>query len=82
MSPFSGGVIAAAAGVASPALWSSFVDGSMPMDVALTRFLIAVPVSWILLSLVAELAFPAPGSVRPVPAEKEGPAENEPPHAP
>jgi hypothetical protein len=77
MSPFSGGVLAAATVVASPALWSTFVDGTMPLNVALTRFLIALPVSWLLLSLVAELAFPAPGSVKPTaePGTEETPAD-------
>jgi len=55
--------------VASPALWSSLVDGTMPLDVGLTRYLIAVALSWGLLSLVAELAFPAPGSVKVPPVE-------------
>lgn len=70
MSPVSGWVLSAATVVASPALWDSLVTGTMPLDVALTRFLIAVPVSWLLLSLVSELAFPGPGSVAPAePAE-------------
>ncbi|MCX6397873.1 MAG: hypothetical protein NTV23_15405 [Propionibacteriales bacterium] len=67
MSPLSGWVLGAATVVASPALWSTFVEGSMPMDVALMRFLIAVPISWLLISLVAEMAFPAPGTVKPAP---------------
>lgn len=67
MSPLSGGVLTAAAVVASPALWSSLVDGTMPLDVGLTRYLIAVAICWALFSLVAELAFPAPGSIKPKP---------------
>ena len=55
----------------SPALWSTFVDGTMPLNVSLTRFLIAVPVSWLLLSLVGQLAFPAPGSVKPAAPESD-----------
>lgn len=65
ISPVSGWVLAAATVVASPALWDSLVAGTMPIDVALTRFLIAVPVSWLLLTLVSELAFPGPGSAAP-----------------
>lgn len=65
MSPLSGSVLVGAAVVASPALWSSLVDGALPLDVALTRYLIAVVICWVLISLVAELAFPAPGSVKP-----------------
>lgn len=72
MSPFSGWVLGAASVVASPALWSTFVDGTMPLDVGLMRLLVAVGVSWLLISLVAEMAFPAPGSVKPV-AEKPPP---------
>ena len=66
MSPFSTPVLAAAAVVASPALWSA-VDGTLPIDVALTRYLIAVGICWALISVVAEFAFPAPGSVKPEP---------------
>jgi hypothetical protein len=50
--------------VASPALWSTFVAGTMPLDVGLTRFLIALPIAWGLISLVAELAFPTPGAAK------------------
>lgn len=64
MSPLSGWVLGATMVVASPALWSTFVDGTMPLDVALTRLLIAFPVSWLLLTLVSELAFPDPAAVQ------------------
>lgn len=74
MSPLSGWVLGAATVVASPALWSTFVEGTMPMDVALMRFLIAVPVSWLLISLVAEMAFPAPLAKAAEPTE---PAEEQ-----
>ena len=70
MSPLSLPVLGGAALVASPALWSA-VDGSMPLDVALTRYLIAVGICWALISVVAEFAFPAPGSVRPAPEPVE-----------
>lgn len=79
MSPLSPGVLGGAAVVASPALWSSVVDGTMPLDVGLTRYLVAIGVCWAVISLVAELAFPAPGSVRPAPAEVA--AESEPDQA-
>lgn len=68
MSPFSGWVLGAATVVASPALWSTFVEGTMPLDVGLMRLLVAVAVSWLLISLVAEMAFPAPGTVKADPA--------------
>lgn len=67
MSPLSGVVLGAAAVVASPA-FLSVADGSMPLDVALTRYLIAVGICWALLSLVAEFAFPTPGA-KPARAE-------------
>lgn len=69
MSPLSPGVLGSAALVASPALWSSLVDGAMPLDVALTRYLIAIGICWAVISLVVELALPAPGSVKPVPVK-------------
>lgn len=73
ISPLSGWVLSAAGVVASPALWDSLVAGTMPLDVALTRFLIAVPVSWLLLTLVSELAFPRPGAVTPAESTAEDP---------
>ncbi|MCZ4497958.1 MAG: hypothetical protein JWQ74_511 [Marmoricola sp.] len=81
MSPLSGGVLAGATVVSSPALWSSLVEGTMPLDVGLTRYLIAVALSWGLLSLVAELAFPAPGSVKVPPAEPAGTSDAAPTEA-
>jgi len=78
MSPFSGWVLGAATVVASPALWSTFVDGTMPLDVGLMRLLVAVAVSWLLISLVAEMAFPAPGSVKPAGEPAAVPPDSEP----
>ncbi|MFL6022063.1 MAG: hypothetical protein ACJ72O_01885 [Marmoricola sp.] len=77
MSPLSPAVLGGAAVVASPALWSGLVDGTMPLDVALTRYLIAIGICWVVISVVAELAFPAPGSVRPTPVEVEAQVESE-----
>ena len=59
MSPFSAPVLGGAAIVASPALWQSLVDGTLPLEVAMTRYLLAVVVSWAAISLVASLAFPS-----------------------
>jgi len=64
MSPLSGWVLGAATVVASPALWSTFVDNTMPLEVGLMRLLIAVGISWLLLSLVAAMAFPDPNEAR------------------
>lgn len=38
--------------LSSPALWSAFVSGSMGITTALVRFLIAVPVAALMLSLL------------------------------
>lgn len=69
MSPFSGMVIGAATLVASPALWLSVVDGTLPLDVALGRFVIALVGSWVAISLVVEFALPSPGPVPTADAE-------------
>jgi hypothetical protein len=79
MSPLSGGVLLGSAVVASPALWAGLVDGTMPLDVALTRYLIVLVICWAAISVVADLAFPAPGSVKP---RTEGEAEREEPESP
>jgi len=71
MSPLSGSVLIGAAVVASPALKASLVDQTMPLDVGLTRYLVAVVICWVLISVVAELAFPAPGTVKPTPEQTE-----------
>jgi hypothetical protein len=56
--PLSGWVLAVAALVASPALWSSLVEGVMPLDVALTRYLVATAACWVALSLASDLIWP------------------------
>ncbi|MCW2752617.1 MAG: hypothetical protein JWQ32_28 [Marmoricola sp.] len=70
MSPLNGIVLTSATVVASPALWSSLVKQTMPLDVGLTRYLIAVGICWALFSLVAEFALPSPGAIKPRPPEK------------
>ena len=64
MSPLSAGVLGAATLVSSPALWLGLVDRTLPVDVALTRYLVAVVLCWAALSVVATWAFPDPGSVK------------------
>ena len=79
MSPLSPSVLGAATLVTSPALWLALVDRSLPLDVALTRYLVALAVCWAALSLVATWAFPDPGSVetRPhQPGDDAGDAES------
>ena len=75
MSPLSSGVLGAATLVSSPALWLALVDRTLPLDVALTRYLVAVVLCWAALSLVAAWAFPDP---RAVPVRRD-PAEADPP---
>ena len=68
-SPFSAGVLSSAAALTSPALYHAFVTGTLPIDVALTRYLLAVVVCWLVLCLVIELVPKAPGTSGPaVPA--------------
>ena len=71
MSPLSGTVLGAAAIVASPALWAGLVEGTMPVDVSLTRYLVAVAACWALLSLLVELALPHEDDVARAVAERE-----------
>ena len=63
MNPLSTKVLGAATLVSSPALWLSLVDRTLPLDVALTRYLVALALCWAALSLVATWAFPDPGSI-------------------
>lgn len=71
MSPLSSGVLGAATLVSSPALWLALVDRTLPLDVALTRYLIALALCWAALSLVATWAFPDPRSLRVEPVKSE-----------
>lgn len=71
LSPLSTGVIGAATLVSAPALWLGLVDRTLPLDVALTRYLVAVVLCWAAMSLVATWAFPDPGSVKPERAKTE-----------
>ena len=57
LNPISGVVLLVAAVVASPALWGAFVEGSIPVDAALTRYLIVVGITWACLSLISSLAW-------------------------
>ena len=55
MSPFSAPVLGAATVLASSALWQALVDGTLSLEVALTRFLVAAAVAWMALSAVGAL---------------------------
>lgn len=78
MSPLSTGVLGAATLVSSPALWLGLVDRSLPLDVALTRSLVALVLCWAALSVVATWAFPEPGSIRTDPPGPEAAPEPSP----
>jgi hypothetical protein len=64
MIPLSGGVLFAAAVVASPALWLSLVEQTMPIDVALTRYFIVLGIAWVALSVLADLITPDPTAAK------------------
>jgi thiosulfate reductase cytochrome b subunit len=74
MIPMSGGVLLVAALLTSPALWSTLVEGTMPLHVGLTRYLLATGVCWVVLSVVSELVWPevAPAAVEADEDEHEG----------
>lgn len=71
MSPLSSRVLGAATLVSSPALWLSLVDRTLPLDVALTRYLVALALCWAALTVVATWAFPDPGSVKVMPSHDD-----------
>lgn len=59
MNPFSLPVLGGAALVSSPALWNS-VAGETALRVGLSRYLVAVVVCWLALSLLAMVVGPVP----------------------
>lgn len=71
---FSAPVLLGAALISSPALWSGFV-GQAPVEVGLSRYLLAVALSWGALTLVATLVGPA----RPQAVEVASDEENKQP---
>jgi len=79
MSPLSAQVLGAATLVSSPALWLALVDRTLPLDVALTRYLVALVLCWAAMSVVAAWAFPEPGKVR---IEPDSPVVEEPAESP
>jgi hypothetical protein len=64
MRPVSGAALAVAALLTSPAL-SAAASGAMPVDVALTRYLLAAGLCWVLLSVAEEWLWPAAGTASP-----------------
>jgi hypothetical protein len=69
-SPFSGLVLGSGALLASPALWAALVEGTMSMDTATVRLVVAVLVSWVGLSLVGSLL---DGTTAPTPPSEGAP---------
>lgn len=65
MSPLSTTVLGGATLLASPALYQSLVDGTLPLDVALTRFLVALVVCWLAFTVLTEFVLPRPAPQRP-----------------
>jgi hypothetical protein len=61
-------VLGLAAVMSSPALYMGLVTGDLPLDVALTRYLVAVVVVWVGLSVLAMLVGSPP---RPEPVDVE-----------
>ena len=51
-SPFSGVVLAASAALTSPTLYAGFVEGTVPMEDALLRFVVTVAVTTVAVTLV------------------------------
>lgn len=78
MSPFSMPVLAGAGVLSSPALWRAFVEGTAPVDVALTRYLVSLVVCWALLALVVALVGPAPEPTASSAGESAGERDTEP----
>jgi hypothetical protein len=60
----SGTVLGLATLAASPALWQSWT-GALPLDVALTRYLVAVVVVWAALSVLVMLVGSPPRPTAP-----------------
>jgi hypothetical protein len=54
-SPFSGLVLGSGALLASPALWDAFVEGTLPVQTAIMRLLVAIVVSWLGYSMLGSL---------------------------
>jgi hypothetical protein len=71
MRPVSFAVLAAAALLTSPALGAA-ATGDLPVDVALTRYLLAAGLCWLVLSVASEWLWPEPA---PAPAATPSPSQ-------
>lgn len=61
MKPLSGTTLAVAALLTSPAL-AGAAAGTLPLDVALERYLVAAGICWVVLALAAEWLWDEPGA--------------------
>ncbi|MBJ7358599.1 hypothetical protein [Nocardioides sp.] len=77
----SGTVLGGAAAISSPALWAS-LHGELPVDIALTRYLVSVIIVWAALStlvaMVGDAPRPAVQEVRPTSPPEDEPHGDEP----
>ena len=63
LNPFSLPVLGGAVVVSAPALWST-LTGQARLDVGLSRYLVAVLLCWLALTVVAGLVGPVPSAAR------------------
>jgi hypothetical protein len=70
VNPFSPLVLLGAAVISSPALWGAFVDGTIAVDAALTRYLVVVLITWACLSVVSSYAW---SPTKPLAAKESSP---------
>jgi len=75
MTQLSGRILLAAGAVTAPAWWSTLVDQAMPLEVTITRFLIAVAIAWVAFSLAEEFLWPNPTSRVPVEVRQPAPGD-------
>ncbi|MDR7252819.1 hypothetical protein J2X46_001804 [Nocardioides sp. BE266] len=61
MKPVSGVMLAVAALLTSPAL-AAAAEGTMPLDVALARYLVVAGICWVLLTLASEWLWSEPAA--------------------
>lgn len=74
MNLLSGTVLGTAGVLVAPALWQGLVTGAMPVDVALTRYVVAAVACWAALSAVGAMIWAVPrtpeAAAAPVPEDR------------
>jgi len=77
MNLLSGTVLGTAAVLVAPALWQGLVTGAVPVDVALTRYVVAAVACWVALSAVGAMIFALPRTpeAAPPPVADDRPQE-------